>query len=61
MPSEALKRAINKYDQKQVHIHLRLKDKALKRKIERHLRRRGESMNAFITRAILETMKRDRD
>lgn len=51
---EANKRYLDKLD----HIPLRL-PKGEKEKIRAHAESRGESVNAFITRAIAEAIRRD--
>jgi len=57
--SEALKRAIKKYDQDKVdRIPLRV-PKGQKEIIQAHAAKRGESINAFLNRAVNETMDRD--
>ena len=60
MPSsEAMKRAIKKYDQEKIdRIPLRV-PKGKKEIIQAHAASRGESVNAFLNRAIDETMERD--
>jgi len=59
MASEALKRAIKKYDQEKVdRIPLRV-PKGQKEIIQAHAAKRGESINAFINRAVNETMDRE--
>lgn len=57
--SEALKRAIKKYDQEKVdRIPMRV-PKGKKEIIQAHAAQRGESINAFLNRAVDETMDRD--
>ena len=57
--SEARRRANEKYNAKAYdQILLRVK-KGQKKVIQAHADSRGESMAAFITRAIQETMERD--
>jgi len=59
MASEALKRAIKKYDQEKVdRIPMRV-PKGQKEIIQAHAAKRGESINAFLNRAVNETMDRD--
>ncbi len=60
MPSsEAMKRAIKKYDQEKIdRIPLRV-PKGKKEIIQAHAASREESVNAFLNRAIDETMERD--
>ncbi len=59
MASESLKRAIKKYDQEKVdRIPMRV-PKGQKEIIQAHAAKRGESINAFLNRAVNETMARD--
>lgn len=57
---EQRKDAIKKYLDKLDEIKLRL-PKGEKEKIRAHADSRGESVNAFIARAISETMERDEE
>lgn len=57
--SEALKRAIKKYDQEKIdRISLRV-PKGKKEVIQAHAAKQGESVNAFLNRAVNEAMERD--
>ena len=57
--SEALKRAIKKYDQEKIdRIPMRV-PKGNKEIIQAHASQRGESINAFLNRAVDETIARD--
>ena len=57
--SEALKRAVKKYNQEKVdRIPMRV-PKGKKEIIQAHAAKRGESINAFLNRAVDETMERD--
>ena len=57
--SEAMKRAVKKYDQEKIdRIAMRV-PKGKKEIIQAHAQERGESINAFLNRAIDETMARD--
>ena len=57
--SEALKRAIKKYDQEKVdRIPMRV-PKGKKEIIQAHATKCGESLNSFLNRAVEETMERD--
>ena len=57
--SDALKRAIKKYDQEKIdRIPMRV-PKGKKEVIQEHAAARGESINAFLNRAVDETMARD--
>ena len=51
--------ATNKYRSKFDVVQIRV-PKGDRDKIAKHAEKRGESMNAFINRAIKETMKRDK-
>ncbi len=58
--SDAVKRAVKKYDQEKIdRIPLRV-PKGKKEIIQAHAAQRNESVNAFLNRAIDETMERDR-
>lgn len=56
--SEAQRRATDKYLEKFEEIRARV-PKGQKEIIKAHAQARGESVNAFVTRAISETMERD--
>ena len=57
--SEALKRAIKKYEKEKIdRIPMRV-PKGKKELIQAHAAKRGESLNGFINRAIDETIERD--
>lgn len=59
MTTDAQRRAVKKYDDKLDHIHLRLK-KGRRSEIENHIENTDDiSVQAFISRAITETMQRD--
>ena len=62
MPTyEQSKKAIQKYLSKMDEIRIRMpKESGLKDAIQQHAESKGESVNAFILRAIEETMKRDK-
>lgn len=58
--SEARNRALKKYDQEKVdNIHMRV-PKGKKEIIQAHAAKQGESFNAFLNRAVDETMERDK-
>jgi uncharacterized protein (DUF1778 family) len=58
--SEAMKRAIKKYDQEKVErIHMRV-PMGKKEVIQAHAASHGESLNAFLNRAVDEAMQRDK-
>ena len=57
--SDAQKRAVAKYNAANYdRVELRL-DKGQKDVVKAHAEARGESLNAFVNRAISETMERD--
>ena len=56
--TEAQKRAQRNYMGKFVRVELRM-EREERDKIKAHAERRGESLNAFINRAIDETMERE--
>ena len=57
--SEAQRRAVAKYNAANYdRVELRM-DKGRKDEVKAHAETQGESLNAFINRAILETMERD--
>ena len=56
--SEAQKKASVKYLEKLDEVRIRM-PKGHKATIQAHAEARGESVNGFINRAILETMERD--
>jgi len=59
--TDAMDRAIKKYEQEKIdRILLRL-SKGKKAEIQTHASERGESVNAFLNRAVDETMKRDQE
>jgi hypothetical protein len=58
--SEALKRASKKYDEEKIdRIPMRV-PKGKKEIIQKHAAERGESVNAFLNRAVDETMEHDK-
>lgn len=57
--SEAMKRASKKYDNEKIdRIAMRV-PKGKKEAIQEHAAKTGESVNAFLNRAVDEAMKRD--
>lgn len=57
--TEAMDRAIKKYEVEKIDkVLLRLR-KGEKEKLQQHAKARGESLNAFICRAIAEAVARD--
>ena len=57
--SDALKRAIKKYDQEKVDRIIFRVPKGKRDMIQTHAEKQGESVNAFLNRAVDETMARD--
>ncbi len=57
--SKAQQRAVNKYMKENYDEFKVRSPKGQKEIIQSHAERRGESVNAFINRAITETMERD--
>ena len=57
--NEISKKATNKYRSKFDIVQDRV-EKGERDRIAKHAEKRGESMNAFINRAIKETLKRDK-
>lgn len=58
--TEAQARASKKYMSQFVESKIRWTEE-LRDKVRKHAEARGESLNAFINRAIAETMERDND
>ncbi len=58
--SEAMLRAIKKYEAEKVERLTFRVTKGNKEIIQEHAAERGESVNAFLNRAVYETMERDR-
>lgn len=57
--TEAMDRAIRKYDQEKVDRIVFRTPKGLKEQIQAHAERQGESLAGFLNRAVRETMARD--
>lgn len=57
--SEALDKAIKKYEQEKVDRVIFRVPKGVKEQIQRHAEGRGESLSAFLNRAVQETIERD--
>jgi uncharacterized protein (DUF1778 family) len=57
--SEAMKRAVKKYNQEKVQRILMRVPMGKKEVIQAHAASCGESLNAFLNRAVDEAMKRD--
>ena len=59
--SEAAKRAVKKYDQEKIdRIAMRV-PKGKREVIQAHAQDQGESINAFLNRAVDETIERDQE
>ena len=59
--SEAAKRAVKKYDQEKIdRIAMRV-PKGKREVIQVHAQEQGESINAFLNRAVDETIERDQE
>ena len=57
--SDAMDRAIKKYEQEKVdRITFRV-PKGMKEQIQQHAEKNGESLAAFLNRAVLETIEHD--
>lgn len=57
--SEAMDRAIKKYEQEKVDRVIFRVPKGMKEEIQAHAESRGESLAGFLNRAVRETMGRD--
>jgi len=57
--SEAMDKAIKKYEQEKVDRVVFRVPKGMKEKIQEHAQNRGESLSSFLNRAVLETIERD--
>lgn len=57
--SDAMDRAIKKYEQEKVDRIIFRVPKGMKERIQKHTQSTGESLAAFLNRAALETMDRD--
>ena len=59
--TEAAKRAVKKYDQEKIdRIAMRV-PKGKREVIQAHAQEQGESINAFLNRAVDETIERDQE
>ena len=59
--SEAAKRAVKKYDQEKIdRIAMRV-PKGKREVIQAHAQEQGETINAFLNRAVDETIERDQE
>lgn len=59
--SESMDRAIKKYEQEKVERIIFRVPKGMKEQIQAHADTQGESVAAFLNRAALETMERDKE
>ncbi len=57
--SESMDRAIKKYEQEKVDRIIFRVPKGMKETIQKHADKKGESLSAFLNRAIGETIDRD--
>ena len=57
--SESMDRAIKKYEQEKVDRVVFRVPKGMKEQIQAHAEKQGESLSAFLNRAIQETIERD--
>ena len=57
--SEAMKRAVKKYDKEKIDRVAMRVPKGKKDIIQAHAEKQGESVNAFLNRAVDESMARD--
>ena len=57
--SEAMDRAIKKYEQEKVDRVIFRVPKGVKEQIQVHAEKQGESLSAFLNRAVQETIERD--
>ena len=57
--SESMDRAIKKYEQEKVDRVVFRVPKGMKEQIQAHAERQGESLSAFLNRAVQETIVKD--
>lgn len=57
--SESMDRAIKKYEQEKVDRVVFRVPKGMKEQIQAHAEKQGESLSAFLNRAVQETIERD--
>ena len=57
--SESMDRAIKKYEQEKVDRVIFRVPKGVKEQIQEHAEKQGESLSAFLNRAVRETIERD--
>ena len=58
--TEAMKRAVKKYNQEKVERIVMRVPKGQKSVVQEHAENCGESVNAFLNRAVAEAMERDK-
>lgn len=58
--SDAMDRAIKKYEQEKVDRIIFRVPKGMKEQVQAHAEKQGESLSAFLNRAVLETIDRDK-
>lgn len=59
--SDAMDRAIKKYEQEKVDRVIFRVPKGTKERIQEHAEKHGESLSAFLNRAVQETIERDNE
>lgn len=59
--SDAMDRAIKKYEQEKVERIIFRVPKGTKEQIQKHAKAQGESVSAFLNRAVQETMTREKE
>lgn len=59
--SDAMDRAIKKYEQEKIDRVIFRVPKGRKELLQSHAEKHGESLSAFINRAVLETIERDNE
>lgn len=59
--SESMDRAIKKYEQEKVDRVIFRVPKGVKEQIQEHAQPQGESLAAFLNRAVRETIQRDQE
>ena len=57
--SDAMDRAIKKYEQEKVDRIIFRVPKGMKEQIQEHADKKGESLSAFLNRAVRETIEKD--
>jgi len=59
--TEAMDRAIKKYEKEKIDRVMVRFPKGLKEVVETHAKERGESINGFVLRAVLAMLEQDKD